>query len=407
MKLYRLDFLLLLSLSWASFGLVGCSSQPATVTATPDSHIAVQTIQVQPEQVRRRVEVVGTLAGAQEVTLSSEVSARVLRIQADLGDQVVQGQTLIELDPTEFQLAVERQSAALVEVLAQLGVKEGKDPLPDPSETSIVRRAAAEAQEARANYDRAKALKEEGVISQQAFDTTEARYRTTQAGYEAALEQVRNLEARVENLRAQLRIAQENLADTRLRAPFAGTVRERLVEVGQYVREQTPVIALASMNPLKLRASVPERWFPHVAAGAAVEVSVEAYPGEKFEGRVTRVGSAVQPDTRAFTIESILENPGGHLRPGLFARAVLETSRAESVIRVPAGAVVSFYGVQKVYSIENGVIREKVVKLGDRFGETIEITEGLAVGDWIATTELARLQEGGSVTVQNSTGGGH
>ncbi|MBI4463498.1 MAG: efflux RND transporter periplasmic adaptor subunit, partial [Acidobacteria bacterium] len=305
--------LLFSSLALTALGLAGCSGQPATVTAKPDGQVAVQAMQVQAERVHRRVEVVGTLAGSQEVTLSSEVSGRVVQIHADLGDKVTQGQALVELDSTEFQLAVDRQRAALAEALAQLGVKNENDPLPELTGTSLVRRADADAAEAKAAYERAQKLKEEGVISDQAFDTAEARYRTTQANYEAALEQARNLEAHVRNLRAQLQIAQQNLDDTQIRAAFAGTVRERLVEVGQYVREQTPVMVLASTNPLKLRAGVPERWFPYVQAGAPVEVGVEAYPGEKFEGRVTRVGRAVQPDTRTFAIEALLENPAERL----------------------------------------------------------------------------------------------
>ena len=383
----------------------GCSRPPATVRAKPDAQIVVRAVQVQPEPIQRLVEVVGTLTGDREVTLSSEVTGRVIAIHADLGDRVSNDQVLVELDTTQYQLAVERQRAALAEVLAQIGVKEEGDPLPELTGTSVVRRAAADAADAQASYERAKTLRAEGVFSQQAYDSAEARYRTSQANYTAALEQARNLEAHAENLRAQLRIARKSLADAQLRAPFGGTVRERMVEVGQYVREQTPMLALASTNPLKLRAGIPERWFPYVQPGARVELTVEAYPGEKFSGGVTRVARAGVTETRSFSFEARVENPGDRLRPGLFARGLLRTSKSESVIRVPAAAVLSFYGVQKVYSIANGVIREKVVKLGDRLGDTMEITDGLAPGDWIATTALARLREGVSVQIETAPGG--
>lgn len=386
--------------------LVGCSQAPETVTAKPDGVVSVQVLKVQAEPVRRQVEIVGTLAGNQEVTVSSEVAGRVKAVRADLGDRVPQGAVLFELDATEHELAVERQRAALAEALAQLGVKEEGQSLPEVTETSIVRRAAAESAEAQANFERAKALQEEGVLSQQAYDSAEARARTSQANYMAALEQARNLAARVENLRAQLALARKSLADTQVRAPFTGTVRERLVEVGQYVREQTPLVALASTNPLKLRADVPERFFPYVRVGAEVEVSVEAYPGEKFAGSITRLAGAVDPGTRTFPVEARVDNSAGRLRPGLFARAVLETSKVDSAIRIPAGAALSFYGVQKVYAVERGVIREKVVKLGDRYGDAIEITEGLKPGDQIALTELARLREGTAVSVQSPAKGG-
>jgi len=396
--------------SWTTFILAvaiaqgGCSGGPAVVTAEPDGPIVVRAIEVQPQPAQRRVEIVGTLAGNQEVMVSSEVAGRVTAIRADLGDRVTQGQVLIELDSSEAQLGVERQQAALLEVLAQLGVKEEKDPLPELADTSIVRRAAAEANQAKADYERARKLQAEGVFSQQAYDAAEARFRTSQANDAAALEQARNLLARVDNLRVQLLLARKKLQDTQIRAPFAGTLRERLAEVGQYIREETPVAALASTDPLKLQASVPEQFFPYVQPGAAVEVTVEAYPGEKFSGNVTRVARAIQPATRTFSIEARIGNPGERLRPGLFARAIVKTSRSDNVIHVPAEAVISFYGVQKVFCVENNVIREKVVKLGDRFGSLIEVTEGLQSGDWVAVSELARLQEGVSVRLASAEG---
>lgn len=381
-------------------GGAGCSHTSNQATANRGDAVAVRALQVQAEPVARRVELVGTLEGQQEVTVSSEVAARVVAIHADLGDRVEAGQVLIELDPTEFHLAVERQQAVLGEVLARLGMGKEDAPVPEPAQVSGVRRAAAELAEARSNYERGKTLLAEGVVSQQLYDNAEARYRIAEANYTAAVQEVRNLVARLENLRAELGIAREKLSDTHISAPFAGTVRERLVEVGQYVKEQTPVISLATTNPLKLRAEVPERWFPYVKPGAAVEVTVEAYPGESFPGRVERVARAVNPQSRTVALEAQVANPQERLRPGLFARARLVTSRTDAIVRVPASAVVSFYGVQKVYAIENGEIRERVVKLGDRFGDTVEVTEGLAAGTWIATSELARIRQGIRVEIR-------
>jgi HlyD family secretion protein len=115
---------------------------------------------------------------------------------------------------------------------------------------------------------------------------------------------------------------------------------------------------------------------------------------------VTRVARAVDPQSRTFTIEAVVDNSHGKLRPGLFARAVLTTSKVDSVIRVPATAVISYYGVQKIYAIENGRIQERVVKLGDRSGDFIEITQGLKSGDWIAISELTRIRQGSRVQVK-------
>jgi RND family efflux transporter MFP subunit len=376
----------------------GCSRQSSPVMAKPDLPVAVQALQVQQDKVQRTVELVGTLEGEREVTVSSEVTGRVIAVHADLGDQVKQGQVLVEVDVREFTMAVERQQAALQQVLASLGLSKETDPMPDPAQTSAVRKAAADLADARTAFERAKALVSKGVSAQQVYDMAEARLKMAEANYASSWEGVRNLIAQAENLRVQLTLARKKLTDTVIRAPFDGAVRMRQVEIGQYIKEQGPIMSITQMSPLKLRAGIPEQWFPYVAVGAGIEIAVEAYR-ERFSGRVARVARTMDPQSRTFLIEAEIDNSGQKLRPGLFARAVLTTSRADTVLRVPASAVISYYGVQKVYAIENQQIREQVVKLGDRFGDIIEVVDGLTPGAWIATTELTKIHQGSRVEV--------
>jgi RND family efflux transporter MFP subunit len=381
----------------------GCSRQnSAAPPTTPPAPVAVQALQVQPESVQRTVELVGTLEGEREVTVSSEVAGRVLTIKADLGDRVQQGQILAEIDPRELVLAVERQQAALQQTLASLGISKETDPMPEPASTSVVRRAAADLADARINFERAQSLLAKNVVAKQVYDSAEARYKGAEANYTSALEGVRNLIAQAENLRAQLSLARKKVADTAVRAPFAGAVRARMVEVGQYIKEQGSIVSITDTNPLKLRAGIPEQWFPYVVVGARIELRVEAY-AEKFPGRVSRISRSIDPQSRTFAIEAEVDNTAERLRPGLFVRAELLTSKTESVLRVPASAVISYYGVQKIYAIENSQIVEKVVKLGDRFGDVIEITEGLTSGVWIATTQLTKIQQGSRVEVRKES----
>jgi multidrug efflux pump subunit AcrA (membrane-fusion protein) len=381
---------------------MGCSRPEESVKASPDAPVLLSALQVQPVRVERKIDLVGTLQGQREVTLSSEVAARVIALHADLGDRVEQGQELVALNSSEFRMTVDRQQASLAQVLSQLGLHRATDPMPDPQETSIVRKAAADLADAKAAYERTNTLYEKSVFSKQLLDTSEARYKVAEANYTAALEAVGNLEAQVANMRAQLALAEKKVADCTIRAPFAGTVAKRLVEIGQYLREQTPVMSIVSTNPLKLQADVPERWFPYVPIGAVVELKVEAYP-DAFPGRVARVSKAVDAQTRTFSIEAEVDNSRGQLRPGLFAMAQLVTSKADDVLRVPASAVISFYGIQKVYVIVEGEVRETVVKLGDRMGDLIEVTEGLSPGEWIATNELSRIRQGSRVQVKKES----
>jgi RND family efflux transporter MFP subunit len=377
----------------------GCSGAKPAATVEAAAPVQVQTVRVQSEKVRRTVDLVGTLEGQHEVTVSSEVSGRVIAIHADLGDRVKQGQPLVDIDTKEFVLAIDRQQAALMQVLASLGMAGENDPVPAPEQTSAVRRASADLSDARIAFDRAKALLDKGVVARQVYDSAEARLKASEAAYSSALENVRNQSAQVDNLRAQLALARKKLADTVVRAPFEGTVRARMVEIGQYIKEQGPVVSITTMNPLKLRASIPEQWFPYVGIGAPVELVVEAYD-EIFPGKVARVARAIDPQSRTFAIEAEVSNVGEKLRPGLFARVVLTSSRTDDILRVPAAAVISYYGVQKIYTVENGQIREQVVKLGDRFGDVIEVTGGLTTGALIATTELTKIHQGSRVEIK-------
>lgn len=377
----------------------GCSRAKPAGTVDVAAPVSVRTFQVQAEKVHRTVELVGTLEGQREVTVSSEVAGRVIAIHADLGDHVKPGQPLIDIDPREFAMAVDRQQAALMQVLASLGVAGENEPLPAPEQTSMVRRASADLSDARIAFDRTKSLLDKGVIARQVYDSAEARLKASEASYSSAVENVRNQSAQVDNLRVQLALARKKLADTVLRAPFDGAVRARMVEVGQYIKEQGAVVSLTAMNPLKLRASIPEQWIPHVGIGAPVELTVEAY-AETFPGRVARVARAVDPQSRTFVIEAEVSNAGERLRPGLFARAALITSKTDEILRVPAAAVISYYGVQKIYAVENGQIRELVVKLGDRFGDVIEVTDGLMSGALIAISELTKIHQGSRVEIK-------
>jgi RND family efflux transporter MFP subunit len=393
---------MLLPLLWILF-LSGCSrTNSSTPAPAPAAVVAVQALQVEASSVQRTVEFVGTLEGEREVTVSSEVAGRVLTIKADLGDRVQPGQVLAEIDSRELVLAVERQQAALQQTLASLGLSKEGDPMPDPASTSVVRRAAADLADARVNYERAQSLVAKNVVAKQVYDSAEARYKGAEANYTSALEGVRNLIAQVENLRVQLALARKKVADASVRAPFGGTIRARMVEMGQYVKEQGSIVSITDTNPLKMRAGIPEQWFPYVTVGARIEFRVEAYP-EKFPGRVSRISRSIDPQSRTFAIEAEVDNTAERLRPGLFARAELLTSRTESVLRVPASAVISYYGVQKIYAIENSQIVEKVVKLGDRFGDVIEVTEGLTSGAWIATTQLTKIQQGSRVEVRKES----
>ncbi|HET8647120.1 MAG TPA: efflux RND transporter periplasmic adaptor subunit, partial [Vicinamibacteria bacterium] len=221
-----------------------------------------------------------------------------------------------------------------------------------------------------------------------------------------ALQNVRNLQAQAAGRSASVALADKKLRDTLIRAPFAGQVKERLVSPGQYVRVQTPVMAIVDNDPLRVRLKVPERMAGWVAVGQAVRVQVEAYPGRSFQGKLSRLSPSVDPQTRAFDVEALLENADGLLKPGFFARATIASSHVDTALLVPEEALRYLYGVYKVYTVEKGALKETEVKLGARDGGEAEVVDGIKDGARVALpVEGEELRDGAPVAEAETASG--
>lgn len=325
----------------AAGGAAASAPEPVTVT--------VETVAV--ERVERTVDFVGTLRADAEAEVATEVDGRLLTIEADLGDQVKEGQVLASLDSATLD--------------AQL------------------REAAANLQKASTDEARAEKLKAQGVMSQQEFDTISSAQHVAQARRD---------------------VLAIHLAHTKIRAPFAGRIAKRLVDVGNYVRVGTPIFVLVADDPLRLRGEVPERFVAELAIGQEVRGSVEAFPGDVLKGRLARISAAADSTSRALTVEATIPNPDGRLKVGFFCKAAILTKSDAEALVVPVEALVSFAGVTRVFIVdEGGIARTRPVRTGLSLGTKVEIVEGLSRGDRVATSALARLAEGSKVVVR--TGG--
>jgi membrane fusion protein (multidrug efflux system) len=178
-------------------------------------------------------------------------------------------------------------------------------------------------------------------------------------------------------MRAGLRLAEKKLNDASIRAPFAGQVKERMVTQGQYLKVQTPVMVIVSVDPLRVRLKVPEKVAAFIAVGQAVKVEVEAYPGRSFTAQISRLSPSVDRETRTLELEALLDNKEGLLKPGFFARATVASGQVDSVLMVPHDAVRYVFGVYKVFTVEGHALKEKEVKLGERKGDEVEVVDGL------------------------------
>src|ERR1043166_9071364 len=243
----------LLLCSTAAF-VAGCAESRADQAGTREPAARrVKTEAVRQDAVRRAVDVVGTLAAVDEVTVSSQVEGIVQRVLADLGDAVKAGQTLVEIDREKLQYNLDEQKAAHARALTKYGGSDANT-LPAVEDTPDVRKAAAELAQAKQSNDRADELHKRKLISQQALEDAETTLRLKAASYDAALQSARNLRADVDASAATMRLADRELRDSYIRAPFDGYVQKRMVSVGELVKTQMPVMTVVRMNPLKVTA---------------------------------------------------------------------------------------------------------------------------------------------------------
>jgi multidrug efflux pump subunit AcrA (membrane-fusion protein) len=364
---------------------------------------SVQTVAVHDESLRRDVEVVGTLAAQEEVTISPQAEGVVLKILADLGDVVKAEQPLIELDQEKLRYNLDQQRATLARALTKYGAV-SVNSLPGEKDTPDVRRAQAELEQAQQARQRAVDLFRSKLIAQQTLDDAEAAYKTRQAAYDSALQNARNLKADIDVADATTKLAERQLRDASIRAPFEGYVQKRMVSLGQLVNPQTPVMTLVKVGPLKIVAEIPERMAPWVRVKQAVEFQADAFPDRKFAATISRISPAVNATTRSFAFEAIAPNDKQLLKPGTFARVHVTTDLVEQALTVPVRGVQYRFGVSRAFVVKGDKLAVREVTLGDRHGDRVEVVSGLKQGDSIAVSDVDNLADGMLVTVTPAEG---
>ena len=388
------------AVSVALCGAACSKSESAQARGRDASARPVKTEPVRQEMVHRAVEVVGTLAAEDEVVLSSEADATVSRILADLGDRVKAGQVLVELDREKRQYSLDQQRASLARALARYGASEPGQ-LPSIEQTPDVQRAAAELAQAKQAFDRAEELHRRQLVPKQQLDDAETTLKAKQAGYDSALQNAKNLRADIDASDAGMKLADRQLRDTYIRAPFDGYIQKRMVSLGELVKAQSPVMSVVRVDPLKVTAEIPERMGPWIKVGQPVALQVDAYPDKTLTGTVSRISPAVNIQTRAFAFEARVPNADAMLKPGTFARVRLETSKVEPVLTLPYGAMQYRYGVNRAFVVEGDHLTAHELKTGERLGDRIEIVSGVKAGDTIAVSDIETLTDGLKVTTRN------
>jgi membrane fusion protein (multidrug efflux system) len=232
-----------------------------------------------------RIAATGEFVSPVRSELSAKLPGRVAHVYVDEGSRVTKGQPLLTLESDYVQLNLQRAEADAA-------------------------RAKAMLDEARRDVDRKKGLISTNAIPQATMDRSQSAYDQARAAYQAA--------------QAQASLLRQQLADAVVRSPIDGVVAAKRTDVGQRLGDNTVAFIVAQTSPLKLRFRVPERYLASVRKGQAVKATVDPYPGQVFQGRVTVIGGVIDPATRSLLVETEFPNRDGKLRPGMFARVELE-----------------------------------------------------------------------------------
>ena len=278
--------------------------------------------------VAEQILIVGNLIGAATVQVVPRVNGRLSTVNVQLGDSVRRGQTVAKVEDLEIQEQV-RQSEAAYKV----------------SEATI-RQREADLKLATTNRDRSKSLYDRQLLPQQTYDDTVARHRPRRAQNDLAQAQFEQAKARLEELKI-------TLSNTIITSPSDGFVSKRFSDAGAFVGPNSPVVAVVDIRTVRMVANLVEKDMKRVPVGTSAAVEVDAFPGEQFSGRVSRVAPVFDPATRTAEIEIEIPNGNYRLKPGMYSRVQLTVESRPNALTIPRNALVELDGKSGVF-IANG-----------------------------------------------------
>lgn len=358
---------------------VGCGPSPAAAPATAALPASVSVAPVTGIDEPVTIEATGSFFPDESSDVAPDIAGRVIATPVDTGDYVEAGAVLIRIQDVHAKLRLDEARAAMARAEANLQLAKARNEL---AQTTSRRNAT---------------LLTRGLVPQTVAD--EAR---TQA--ETAVATVSVATASLAEAEAQLALADKAVADVVVTAPFAGYISQRRVSLGEYVQPSTAVVTLLRLDPLRLQLTIPAVQAGHIKPGLRVNATVDAFPDDTFEGRITVINPAISAESRAFAVEARVPNPGARLKPGMFAVTTIDQGRTDRALLVPARAVIEDVNTNsyRVFVVdEDERARIRVVQLAARQSQpgSVKILSGVAEGERVATSNLADLYDGAAVSI--------
>lgn len=351
-----------------ALGAAACKRSAADVADAPPAAASVpapealkasdlKTEAVSALDVPRTLRLTGTLRGDREADLAANASGRVLQVAIERGAQVKPGQLLARLD---------------------------------------VRAATLSASEARAQADSARAQEEQARDECGRYEKLKQRGAISDLEYQQRVTQCRTLPLTAQAASARAELAAQNVGDGMIRAPFAGLIAERFIEVGQFVRQDSKVATIVSVDPIRLELAVPEAEVAKVSQGAIVTFGVSGYPGRRFSGTIRYVSGVVRASTRDLVVEAVCENHDRLLMPGMFADVELNVG-SQQLPSVPRAALVTRDEQSRLFVVADARVEERVVALGPAVGDRVSVLKGVGLEEQVVVSDPSRLSNGQGV----------
>ena len=342
------------STSNAPTSAASAGSQAAAKAEPAGGGISIEASRVKTVRMSQGLTAVGSLRSDESVTIRPEVSGRIIEIGFREGQRVRKGATLIRFEPSV-------QRAELEQAAANLGLSKSR-------------------------LERSRDLFTKGFISAQARDETESNFKLAQASYD---------------------LSEARLTKLDIKAPFSGIVGLRMVSVGDYVKDGQDIVNLEEIDPLKVDFKIPEIYLKQVAVGQALQITLDAFPNQTFQGKVLAINPLVDTNGRAIVIRAVIKNTEARLRPGMFARVRLLFSDERDSVAVPEQSLIPVGDEQYLFKVVDGRAQRFKVEIGQRREGQVEVLQGLAAGDVVVTAGQLKLRDGSPVKIAAETAVGN
>lgn len=399
----------------------------ANSAESKDAPVSVTAGKTVSREVPAFIQATGSLIADETSDVAPKVAGKVVDVAANVGQFVTQGSVIAKIDDKDARLRLAEAKAGVTQAIAavrQAEARLGLGPGGKFNSSTIpeVRAAGAtydqrlaELRQAQANEKRYRELVETGDVAMITYETYRTARDTAQSQANNAKQQLEatintaklnnqaivSAQAGVEAARTQVGTAEQALVDTVIKAPFSGYISARPIAVGEFVTTGSIVATLLRANPIKIQLQVSEAEVANISLGRGVSIEVDAYKDRRFAGTVTAVNPAIDPASRSVIVEASIENNGNLLRSGMFATARIIRDGQSAGVFTPKASVYNDQSTQsyRVFVIQDGIAKLRVVQLGTEEGDSIQILDGLGADETVATSNLEQLYEGAKVQI--------